>query len=77
MYIHQARTEAIQEEMESKMNKNQEKLEALIRSNHKLHWGPTGRIREMGENIKMSLNHRTQGTQVKIEATKTLVDTTQ
>jgi hypothetical protein len=76
MVIHQARTETIQEEMESKVNKNQEKMEAAIGSSQEEMRAAISSIRAKLEDVLMSLNHKTQGIRAEIEATKTLVGTT-
>jgi hypothetical protein len=53
MAIHQARTEAIQEEMKAKMNINREKMEAVMRSDQKEMKATINTIRaELEETIK-------------------------
>jgi hypothetical protein len=69
--------------MEAKMNNYQEKMEAAIVSGQEKMravissiWGELKEsMKYRVEAILVSLNHRTQGTQAKIGATKTLIDT--
>jgi uncharacterized protein YbcI len=73
MDIHQARTEAIQEEMKAK-TKIKKKMEAVIGSGQKEMRAMISSIRakleesmkHRVEDILESLDHRTQGTQAKI-----------
>jgi hypothetical protein len=85
MDVHQARTETIQEEMYTKMNKEQEKTEAAIGSDQEELWAAINSFRvkleestkHRMEDVLVSLDHRTQRAQAEIETTTTLAYITQ
>jgi BMFP domain-containing protein YqiC len=82
--IHQARTEATEEGMKAKINKNQEKMETAIESLEEEMRASICSIRaeleqtvqHRVEDVLVSLDDRTQGTQAEVEAKKAVVDTT-
>lgn len=79
-----AKMDSNQEEVKAKMNNNEDKMEAAIRSSQEELRAVISSIwvklketmKHQVKDILASLDHKTQGTQVEIEITKPLVDTT-